>query len=160
VSTAVGFLLVSACSSVIYRDGSIHDQAPTDAPIPPTPPIPHLPNVIVPSTQLPDWLQRGAPTAAQTSADPVHAETITPPTSRSLPPAVLRHRRYAISFASDTKKSGASAARFESYKSARTTQEYFQLGGRNADWNWDVARKIVRFDDTELQSIAGTVFMK
>ena len=150
-------------SSVIHRDGSISNQSrPTTADAAPD----AAPNaatdidVLMPNTQMPDWLRRDLAPEPPAPSHTTPTEPIVPQISHLPPPAVLRHRDYPISFAPGAKKSGAAASRFGSYKNARTTREYFQLGGRNADWNWDVARKLVIFRDSDLQTLADDMFHK
>ena len=132
--------------SVIHRDGSISNQSrPTTADAAPdaAPNAATDTDALMPNAQMPDWLRRDLTPEPSAPSHTNPTEPIAPQISHLPPPAVLRHRDYPISFAPGAKRSGAAASRFGSYKNARTTREYFQLDGRNAEWNWDVARKLV-----------------
>ena len=70
------------------------------------------------------------------------------------PPNVLRHHDLAIKFRAGHTKRGVAGDRFASYSKAATVAQFFNLGGRNADWNWDIAKGIVSFVDPQWQALA------
>ena len=80
--------------------------------------------------------------------------------ARLPPPSIMRHKHadLAITFRPGHKKAGVAKERFDVYKTAKTVGEYFALGGRNADWNWDLSKGIVKFDDEEWQDQVTITF--
>ena len=74
------------------------------------------------------------------------------------PPNVLRHHDLAIRFRPGAVKRGIAGDRFASYSKATTIAQFFNLGGRNADWNWDIAKGIVSFVDPQWQALAERSF--
>ena len=82
------------------------------------------------------------------------SEVVSAP-ERLPPPNVLKHRDLSITFAPGARKTAGSQAaqRFARYRNARTTREFFALGGRNADWLWDIAHGLVRFGDDDMNRL-------
>ena len=87
------------------------------------------------------------------AAQHIPTGTVTVP-DRLPPPALLRHQDLGITFRAGHTKRGTAGHRFQLYSTATTTREYFAKGGRNADWNWDIAKGIVTFVDPAWQRLA------
>ena len=58
-----------------------------------------------------------------------------------------------ITFAPGHVKHGKAGAKYAQYSRARTTSEYFSLGGTNGDWNYDLRKGIVKFVDPGWQQL-------
>ena len=161
--------------TVIGRDGTRRSQSNVPSDVPPAPATPAAPSpnrsdrVVDRDSSngfaQPQSVPWASPTASQVldrgmehgSERGTGTHEVAPP-SRLPPPAVLRHKDYPISFKPGSSKRGNAGARFDGYRVAKTTREYFNLGGRHADWNWDIAKGIVKFDDASLNELADATF--
>ena len=68
--------------------------------------------------------------------------------------AQLRHRDVPISFKPGHVKNAATNPKWASYSTSKTTKQYYELGGRSADWSYDLKHGIVTFDDPDLHRLA------
>ena len=72
-----------------------------------------------------------------------------------LPPAaVIRHLDHAIAFKAGHEKNATKNPAWAAYSKAKTTKEYFDLGGTSSDWAYDIRSGVVWLEDPVLQQQA------